>query len=381
MTALTALERLTTDSVLTVSARAEGRPAFGMGMKAGQQWPLVQVLESLLIVSANDAAYVLAENASGNVEEFSQQMATTGKRLGLRDSTFSDPDGIDSDEFSISGGSRVSAYDLAIIGRNALAVPIVASTAGTVSTSWDDPTGTGRSLHTKNDVFLGRYEGANGLKTGFTEQAGRHLVASATRGDQTLIAVVLGVPDTAAWAGKLLDEGFAAPANAGTETLPEVAVITADTTRSALDGMPRILGRPAMVYAGPAQIDEVEAPSATAQPPAEPSDDGTDTTDTAATAPPASVALAPSLDGTGSAASASESRSVDWRIVTLMVIVVTGLAVAGLRRRAVIRRRRRRLARQRALSEARRRGMIDVIDPMSTGRGHVNVIRDRVSTR
>lgn len=381
MTAVTALQHLPTDAALDVSARAEGRPAINMNMKQGQQWPLLDVLHSALIVSANDAAYVLAENSAGTVEKFADQMAETGKRLGLEDSTFADPDGIDDEQFSFGGGSKMSAYDLAIVGRNALRIPAIAETAATVSTSFDDPTGITRSLHTKNDVFLGHYDGGNGMKTGYTDGAGSNLVASATRDGRTMVAVVLGVPDTAAWAGKLLDDAFAAPPNSGTDTLPAPAAVTAEGVRAAINGMPSVLGRPAMAYTAHPALAAPDNPGPTTAA-TDAAATQTDPTVAPSSVPPTTAELAPTIAGSGSAEAGTASpRQIDWRIVVLVALVAMMLIVVILRRRAVARRRRKRIERQKLLYEARRRGMIDVVDPIEAGRGHVQVLRDRVSSR
>jgi len=351
LTAITALEHLPTDSVLTVSQRAAERPPFKMNMQAGEEWLLPHVLSSMLIVSANDAAYVLAEASGGSVEAFTEQMRATGERLGLSDSTFADPAGLD-DETSTNGGSLISAYDLAIIGRNALAIPAIAERASMEREVFDDLSGTTRTLPTRNDVFLALYEGATGLKTGGTEAAGSHLVASATRDGRNLVAVVLGVPDTAAWAGLLLDRGFSGDASASGERLPDVQVRTADATRAAVDALPRLLGRPPLELDGSTVAGETSVAGAPAP-----------TITTRRAEPPASVAA--SDGGIG--------LPVYMAIAGFIVLV----ALVVLRRRAVKRRRRRRLARQQALSEARRRGMIDVIDPTERTGGSVNVTSDR----
>ena len=359
MTALTALEHVPTDATLPVSEQAASRPAINMGMQAGQQWPLVQVLSSALIVSANDAAYVLAEGSAGSVEAFTQQLHATGDRLGLRDSTFSDPAGLDS-QVSFNGGSHMSAYDLAIVGRNALAVPAIAERAATAHEEFDDPTGTERSLNTKNAVFLGQYDGATGLKTGNTDAAGSTLVASATRDGRTLLAVVLGVPDTAAWAGSLLDQGFSGQAEATGTRLPPVAAVTADQTRTALAGMPLLLGKDAVeLTAAPASL-VTQAPTESTTP----------SSAAAEEQPAAAVSAEPDDDG-----------GTNWVLLVALIALAALVALVVLRRRAVSRRRRRRHARQRALAEARRRGMIDVIDPTEVSRGRVMVRRERSSSR
>ncbi len=142
----------------------------------------------------------------------------------------------------------MSAYDLAVIARNALAIPEIATPAKLLSYRFTDPTGLERSLSNHNDGFLNAYPGATGLKTGFTKRANRTLVTSATRDGRTMIAVVLGTWDDTGWAGFLLDQGFATPAAApGTgAVVPPVRAVTADMRRQAFEGMPAALGRPAL---------------------------------------------------------------------------------------------------------------------------------------
>ena len=98
-------------------------------MQPGQQWSLSPALHSLLMVSANDVAYALAEAASGSLDGFAADMNAAAKRYGMQDSTFNDPAGFD-DSASFNGGSLASAYDLAVAARNALAVPLLSQIAG-----------------------------------------------------------------------------------------------------------------------------------------------------------------------------------------------------------------------------------------------------------
>src|SRR5689334_3570470 len=120
-TALTAIERLPSTALLTVSPLAASQPAMRIGMVAGQKWKFVDVLSTLMIISANDAAYAIAENTSGSVPKFVAAETAMAHRLGMKDSTFADPAGLD-DAQSYGGGPRMSAYDIAISARNALAV-------------------------------------------------------------------------------------------------------------------------------------------------------------------------------------------------------------------------------------------------------------------
>ena len=125
MTGLTALQRLSDDAMITVSERAAAMPAMKIGLHAGEVWPIKDIIHTVFMVSANDSAYALAENASGTIEAFAADMASTAARLGMLDSSFADPAGLD-DTASLAGGSRMSVYDLAIAARNALSIPQIA---------------------------------------------------------------------------------------------------------------------------------------------------------------------------------------------------------------------------------------------------------------
>ena len=93
-------------------------------MVEGSEWPLDQALASLLMVSANDAAYAIAETTGGSLEGFAAMARVTGKQLGLQDTSFQDPAGLDGRE-GFGGGTQSSAYDLAIVASNALTIPAI----------------------------------------------------------------------------------------------------------------------------------------------------------------------------------------------------------------------------------------------------------------
>jgi D-alanyl-D-alanine carboxypeptidase (penicillin-binding protein 5/6) len=224
MTALVAVEKLPREAVFVVGDTAAAQPAMRIGMRAGQGWALSPTLHSLLMVSANDAAYALAEAASGSLAGFAADMNVTAARYGMRDSVFNDPAGFD-DSASFKGGSRVSAYDLAIAARNLLAVPELAEIAALPEYGFQGPSGRQHRLLNHNKL-LRRYPGAIGLKTGYTRQAGHTFVGAARRDGRTMIAVVLDTDDTYGSAAALLDYGFAtAKDDAGIgERVPETNV-------------------------------------------------------------------------------------------------------------------------------------------------------------
>jgi serine-type D-Ala-D-Ala carboxypeptidase (penicillin-binding protein 5/6) len=223
LTALVAVQRLPASDGVPISALAESMPARKINVKAGQVWSRDDLLHSMLLVSANDAAVALAERIGGSLDGYARIAASTAQRLGLEhDPVLHDPAGLD-DEFSHAGGSWMSARDLAVVARAALAEPDVARIASTPG--YDFTGGDGLPHHlTNHNRFLREYPGAIGLKTGTTEAAGRCFVAAATRDGRTMIAVMFEAPNIYAFATHLLDHGFATPvaSQAGLAHLPDV---------------------------------------------------------------------------------------------------------------------------------------------------------------
>jgi D-alanyl-D-alanine carboxypeptidase len=376
LTALVALERLPLDSTVPVSARAQSQPASKISMLQGQVWKLDDALHALLMESANDAAFAIAERASGSIEKFAVDAQAVADRLGAKDTTFGDPAGLD-DEHSFQGGTKMSAYDLALVARNALTVPEIADTAKSLTYELTDPAGVAREFENHNQGFLSTYPGAIGMKTGHTDRAGRTLVTAATRNGRTLIGVVLNTWDDTGWSGFLLDQGFTMPADSkGTgEKVPPVRTVTADQRRVALMGMPAVLGSAAFNGLRPAAT-EAAAPGATTPTTAAPERKAATRGTRARTTAPAG-SDGGQLAATNPAASSGSSSVFDsiWK-VALVAVVVIGLAVFLLRRRAVRRQRARRIARMKRMEEIKRRRMIDLVEPADE-LGHVRVVTPR----
>lgn len=208
MTALLVLERTDPQEVVTVSANAagDGRTAgiSELGLLAGEQIRVDELLYALLLQSANDAAVALAEHVSGSVEAFVEDMNDRAAELGLRDSVFFSPNGLDDRGYS-------SARDLVTITREAYAQPGFASIVATRVHEIPAPEGLSPRVIQNRNALLWLYPGAVGVKTGFTSEAGFCIVATAERDGLRLIAVVLGSPDEAfSDAAALLDHGFRA---------------------------------------------------------------------------------------------------------------------------------------------------------------------------
>jgi D-alanyl-D-alanine carboxypeptidase len=203
MTALLAMRRLKPHDIVTVDKSVPRVPLVREGLRAGERVQAWKLFYSLLLFSGNDDALALAIAAAGDKWTFIHEMNAEAKKLGLADTHFSSPSGVrDLDNYS-------SAWDLAALTRvamrNARFQRIVRTRVEHVK--WSAPTYA--KIYVNNNRLLDTYRGANGVKTGYTHKAGPCLVASATRGGVTLIAVVLNSPDMYADTRRLLDFGFA----------------------------------------------------------------------------------------------------------------------------------------------------------------------------
>jgi D-alanyl-D-alanine carboxypeptidase len=192
--------RLTLDSPLAVSPNAVAQAPVKMGFGTGTVVTVDNALKMLMVKSANDMAVVLAEGVAGSIENFADQMNANARRLGMRQSTFVNPNGLPADD-QVS-----SARDLAILARALI------RDMPEYDYYWHLPgIRMGKMVQRNYNTLIGRYPGADGMKTGFICASGFNLVASATRDGKRLIAVVLGAPSSAARAMKaaqLLERGF-----------------------------------------------------------------------------------------------------------------------------------------------------------------------------
>ncbi len=205
--------KLTLDTPLVMSARAARMPPSKMGFRPGTQVTLDNALKMLMVKSPNDIAVMVAEGVSGSIEAFADEMNADGQRLGLHESHFVNPNGLHNPDHVSS------ARDMAIIARALLReFPDHADlfSIGAIQL--------GNRYIPNHNGLLGRYPGADGMKTGFTCPAGFNVVASANHSGRHLIVVVLGAPTTKSRnqeAADLFDRGFATSAGSGTpELLP-----------------------------------------------------------------------------------------------------------------------------------------------------------------
>jgi D-alanyl-D-alanine carboxypeptidase len=212
MTAYVALKeakegRITLDTPLIVTKRASSASPSKMGLRAGTQVTLDNALKMVMVKSANDMAVTVAEGVGGSVESFAVMMNREAVRLGMRESYFVNPHGLPNAQ------QKSSARDLAILGRALLQdFPEHNGLWGIGAIQH------GTRVMANTNGLIGRYYGAEGMKTGFICSSGFNVVATASRGGRRLLVVVLGSPSASERtikAGELLDRGFTSSGSLG----------------------------------------------------------------------------------------------------------------------------------------------------------------------
>ncbi|HET6964171.1 MAG TPA: hypothetical protein VFH58_05320, partial [Acidimicrobiales bacterium] len=219
LTAMIAADWLPPGSSVPVTPDAFNAYPDKVGMKPGQQWPLAITLHALITDSANDAAYALAIKIGGSLQGFPAVMQDAGRQIGLADHpVLEDPAGLDGSE-GVNGGNRISVWDLAIMGRDMMANPQLATIAGQRTFDFEGPDGIAYHIVSRNWHFLASYPGAIGVKTGFTNAAGYCSMEEAEKGGRHMLAVVLHSTNPDLVAATLMDKGFSTPV-AAESTLP-----------------------------------------------------------------------------------------------------------------------------------------------------------------
>jgi D-alanyl-D-alanine carboxypeptidase (penicillin-binding protein 5/6) len=193
------------DDPVTVSAWASRIGGSQVYLKEAEVFPLRDLLRAVVIASANDAAVAVAEHIGGTTEAFIESMNARAARLGLRQTVYRSVHGLPpgrGQEFDVS-----SAHDLAQLARVVIRYEDIRTWASTPVSSFRD----GKFQLTNTNRLVGRYAGVTGLKTGYHAKAGFGVTATATRGDLSLVAVVLGSrrrPACFDEAARLLTYGF-----------------------------------------------------------------------------------------------------------------------------------------------------------------------------
>ena len=202
MTALITLEEENLDEYFPVSKAALLVEGSSMGLLEGDFVTLRILAEGMLLASGNDAANAAAVKISGSVEKFVQLMNKRAKEMGLKNTSFETPSGLDGEKhFS-------TAYDMAILAKNALQNPDFAAICSqkSISAEYGNPP-YARTI-TSHNRLLKTFERATGVKTGFTKKSGRCLVSSAEREGVSLICVTLNCADDWNYHTALFNEFF-----------------------------------------------------------------------------------------------------------------------------------------------------------------------------
>jgi D-alanyl-D-alanine carboxypeptidase len=207
MTALVAVDRIREGRKVLITKQALDYRGSGVGMfKRGRRIGVNTMLYGLMLPSGNDAAIALAQQAAGgSVRDFVTLMNRKASALGLTCSRFSNPDGY------VNRGNHSCAADLAAIGRAVMREPRLRRIVGRRNAILPFPTAGGKLyLSNHNPLLRAGYRGTTGIKTGYTDAAGRCLVATVERGGLRLGVVLLDSPDPGRQARHLLDRGFRA---------------------------------------------------------------------------------------------------------------------------------------------------------------------------
>lgn len=229
--------RLSLDTKVTVTKYAASQPPSRLGLKPGQKIAVRYLIRAAAVKSANDAASALGDHISGDAATFAKRMTKTARSLGMHDTTFKNANGLTAE------GHLSTAHDMNVLGRHMF---------------YDFPqyynifsrrtadAGVAQVTNT-NSRFLDNYEGADGIKTGFTSAAGFNLTASARRGNKHIIATVFGGTSTVNRNAKmveLMDIGFGAAKNRVKEQ-PPIA--------------PEAIPSDALIASAEPEIDEIDA--------------------------------------------------------------------------------------------------------------------------
>jgi len=215
--ALRALEdgSVALDSPVVMTRAAATQAPSKMGYRPGSVIRLDVALRMMLVKSANDVAFAIAQAlGGGSIERFVATMNETAAGLGMQDTHFVNPNGLP------GAGQYSSAKDLAILG-----VAIHKEFPAFTNYFSTEAIRAGDTVMPNNNGLLGRYQGADGMKTGFICASGFNLVASATRDDRTLVAVVLGAEGPIVrerTAAEIIENGFNTNPRSIRETLAEL---------------------------------------------------------------------------------------------------------------------------------------------------------------
>ncbi|GJE28047.1 D-alanyl-D-alanine carboxypeptidase family protein [Methylobacterium organophilum] len=224
--------KVSLDSLLTISPAAAAEPPSKMGFKPGTQLTLDNALKIIMVKSANDVAWAIGENLGGSIDGFADMMNETAHRIGMRESRWYNPNGLPEPR------QWTSARDMAILARALMRDFPESRDLFSISAIQY-----GKAVMANHNGLLGRYAGADGMKTGFICSGGFNVVASATRNGRRIITVVMGQPSARERdlkAADLFDYGFGQQAG---WTAPTLEGLPASSVAEPPDMRPYICDR------------------------------------------------------------------------------------------------------------------------------------------
>ena len=209
MTALLALEAAQErgDPLVDITQEMVAVEGSSMGLQAGDSISLTGLAAGMLLASGNDAANAAALYLDGSLESFAARMNQRAAALGMEDTHFVTPSGLDGEDAQ-GLGHLSTAYDMALLARAALEDQAFRQLCSSPSLAVEFAEPVKRVTYTNHNKLLAQYQGCVGVKTGFTKEAGRCLVSAAERDGALLIAVTLNAPNDWEDHAALLDYGF-----------------------------------------------------------------------------------------------------------------------------------------------------------------------------
>lgn len=195
MTCIYVLENANLDDTVKISSLAASQPKVRLGVQVGEEYRLGDLLYALMLESYNDVAVAIAEHVGGTVENFCKAMTRRARDLGCKNTSFQTPNGLDADNH------YTTARDLALIARHAIKNEKFIEITNTPSYEIRELKKQSPHSLTNKDAFLQQFEGAIGVKTGFTGKAGYCFVGAVKRENRSFISVVLasGWPPNKQW--------------------------------------------------------------------------------------------------------------------------------------------------------------------------------------
>lgn len=200
--AITIIEEYDVNKEITVPKETVGVEGSSVYLKSGERYKVLDLLFGLMLRSGNDCAETLATVLSGSVDEFMKKANKNAYEIGARNTSLKTPHGLDAE------GHCSTARDLAVVTAYAMKNPIFKKIVSTKIATVEELGGGEKKVWKNKNKMLSIYDGANGVKTGYTVKSGRCLASSAERKGMEIVAIVLNSPQMFERSAQLLDEAF-----------------------------------------------------------------------------------------------------------------------------------------------------------------------------